>query len=83
MHHLYSSKVQCSLTTAPSRLSLADRYAKAHAGSGLTIQPRVDTAATTSDIKSNTRLFAKATYASFEDLLAKEPGALLVDFYAT
>ncbi|CAM9929228.1 unnamed protein product [Ectocarpus sp. 6 AP-2014] len=32
---------------------------------------------------SSTRLFAKATYKNFEDMLEKEPGALLVDFYAT
>lgn len=30
-----------------------------------------------------TRLHAKATYKNFEDMLEKEPGALLVDFYAT
>eukprot|EP00904_Undaria_pinnatifida_P005170 jgi/Undpi1/1783/HiC_scaffold_12.g05170.m1 len=30
-----------------------------------------------------TRLEAKATYKNFEDMLEKEPGALLVDFYAT
>lgn len=29
------------------------------------------------------RLFAKATYRNFEDMLEKEPGAILVDFYAT
>ncbi|CAM9286375.1 unnamed protein product [Laminaria digitata] len=29
------------------------------------------------------RLCAKATYKNFEDMLEKEPGALLVDFYAT
>ena len=32
---------------------------------------------------SSSRLFAKATYKNFEDMLEKEPGAILVDFYAT
>eukprot|EP00903_Cladosiphon_okamuranus_P005936 g5866.t1 len=32
---------------------------------------------------SPSRLFAKATYKNFEDMLEKEPGAILVDFYAT
>lgn len=39
--------------------------------------------ATYSSRESSTKLFAKATYKNFEDMLAKEPGALLVDFYAT
>lgn len=39
--------------------------------------------ATHSSRESSTRLFAKATYKNFEDMLAREPGALLVDFYAT
>lgn len=33
--------------------------------------------------RSPSRLFAKATYRNFEDMLEKEPGAILVDFYAT
>eukprot|EP00752_Nemacystus_decipiens_P018728 g16791.t1 len=32
---------------------------------------------------TRSRLFAKATYRNFEDMLEKEPGAILVDFYAT
>jgi len=32
---------------------------------------------------SSSKLFAKATYKNFEDMLEKEPGAILVDFYAT
>lgn len=32
---------------------------------------------------SSSRLFAKATYKNFGDMLEKEPGAILVDFYAT
>lgn len=40
-------------------------------------------AATPSPVASKTALFAKATYTSFEDMLEKEAGPLLVDFYAT
>ncbi len=36
-----------------------------------------------SGISSSSGLFAKATYKNFEDMLEKEPGAILVDFYAT
>lgn len=32
---------------------------------------------------SKSALFARATYSSFEDMLEKEPGPLLVDFFAT
>lgn len=32
---------------------------------------------------SKSALFARATYTSFEDMLEKEPGPLLVDFFAT
>ncbi|CAM9173927.1 unnamed protein product, partial [Ectocarpus sp. 6 AP-2014] len=32
---------------------------------------------------SSSRLVAKATYKNFGDMLEKEPGAILVDFYAT
>lgn len=43
----------------------------------------VTPAARGGQMRSPSRLFAKATYRNFEDMLEKEPGAILVDFYAT